>query len=150
MRLSAGCDAATTRLAITLHHRKFATTPSQTHDPILIPSKQGVHTAPHFARIHSLLNYRNFTMKVRNLTAAIVFASVAALAGPASALTTTGNLMQDVHSSLTGDGTITATVSGDTVTLIGNANAVDKAAAERVAQSYPNVDRVINLVSNQS
>jgi len=58
--------------------------------------------------------------------------------------------MQDVHSSLSGDGTITATVSGNTVTLIGNANAVDKAAAERVAQSYPNVDRVVNLVSNQS
>jgi osmotically-inducible protein OsmY len=58
--------------------------------------------------------------------------------------------MQDVHSSLTGDGTITAKVSGDTVTLIGNASAVDKAAAERVAQSYPNVERVINLVSNQS
>jgi hypothetical protein len=89
-------------------------------------------------------------MKIRHITTAIVFASVAALAGPASALTTTGNLMQDVHSSLTGDGTITATVSGDTVTLIGNANAVDKATAERVAQSYPNVDRVINLVSNQS
>jgi hypothetical protein len=89
-------------------------------------------------------------MKVRNLTTAIVFASVAALAGPASAVTSTGSLMQDVHSSLSGDGTITATVSGNTVTLIGNANAVDKAAAERVAQSYPNVDRVVNLVSNQS
>ena len=89
-------------------------------------------------------------MKVRHITTAIVFASVAALAGPASALTTTGNLMQDVHSSLTGDGTITAQVRGNTVTLIGNASAVDKAAAERVAQSYPNVDRVINLVSNQS
>jgi hypothetical protein len=128
----------------------FATTRSQTRAPILNPSKQGVHTAPHFGRIHPLLNYRNFTMKVRNLTTAIVFASVAALAGPASAVTSTGSLMQDVHSSLSGDGTITATVSGNTVTLIGNANAVDKAAAERVAQSYPNVDRVVNLVSNQS
>jgi hypothetical protein len=128
----------------------FATTRSQRAGPILKSSKQGVHTAPHFGQILLLLNYRNFTMKIRHITTAIVFASVAALAGPASALTTTGNLMQDVHSSLTGDGTITATVSGDTVTLIGNANAVDKAAAERVAQSYPNVDRVINLVSNQS
>ena len=89
-------------------------------------------------------------MKVHNLTTAIVFASVAALAGPASAITTTGNLMQDVHSALTGEGNITAKVSGNTVTLIGNASALDKVNAERVAASYPNVDRVINLISDRS
>jgi len=88
-------------------------------------------------------------MKLRHITTAIVFVSVAALAGPASAITT-GSLTQDLHSALSGDGTITAKVSGNTVTLIGNASALDKANAERVAQSYPNVDRVINLVSDQS
>ena len=89
-------------------------------------------------------------MKIRHITTAIVFASVAALAGPASAITSTGNLMQDVHSALTGEGNITAKVSGNTVTLIGNASALDKVNAERVAASYPNVDRVINLISDRS
>ena len=36
------------------------------------------------------------------------------------------------------------------VTLIGNASALDKAAAERVAQSNPSVDEVINLIANRS
>jgi osmotically-inducible protein OsmY len=89
-------------------------------------------------------------MKIRHITTAIVFASVTALAGPASAITSTGNLLQDVHSALTGEGNITAKVSGNTVTLIGNASALDKVNAERVAASYPNVDRVINLISDRS
>jgi len=37
-------------------------------------------------------------MKIRHTTTAIVFASVAALAGPASAITSTGNLLQDLIS----------------------------------------------------
>ena len=89
-------------------------------------------------------------MKIRHTTTAIVFASVAALAGPASAITSTGNLLQDVHSALTGEGNITAKVSGNTVTLIGSASALDKINAERAAASYPNVDRVINLISDRS
>lgn len=88
-------------------------------------------------------------MNIHHITSVIVFASVAALAAPASAIST-GNLQQDVHSALSGDGTITALVKGDTVTLIGNASALDKAAAERVAQSNPSVDEVINLIANRS
>lgn len=89
-------------------------------------------------------------MKVRHITAAILLASAAALAGPAAAITTSGNLLQDVNSAVRGDGNITAMVRGDTVTLIGNANGVDKAAAERIAQSYPNIDKVVNLVNVRS
>ncbi len=89
-------------------------------------------------------------MKIRHITTAMAFASVVGFAGAASAITTTGNLQQDVHSSLGGNGNITATLSGGTVTLFGNANALDKAKAERVAESYPNVDRVINLVNTPS
>jgi osmotically-inducible protein OsmY len=43
-----------------------------------------------------------------------------------------------------------ALVQGNTVTLIGNASALDKAAAERVAQPNPSVDEVINLFANRS
>lgn len=89
-------------------------------------------------------------MKVRHITAAILLTSAAALAGPAAAITTSGNLLQDVNSAVRGDGNITAMVRGDTVTLIGNANGVDKAAAERIAQSYPNIDKVVNLVNVRS
>ena len=89
-------------------------------------------------------------MKASHIAAAIVLASAAALAGPASAITTTGNLLQDVNSAVRGDGNITALVRGNTVTLIGNANGVDKAAAERVAESYPNIDSVVNLVNVRS
>ncbi len=91
-------------------------------------------------------------MKVFNIVAALSFASVAALAfaGPASAITSTGNLQQDVHSALGGNGNITVSVSGNTVTLIGNANAVDKARAARVASSFPDVERVVDLVNTRS
>ncbi len=89
-------------------------------------------------------------MKVRHITTAVVFASVAALAGPATAITSSGSLLQDVNSAVRGDGNITAMVRGNTVTLIGNANGVDKAAAERVAKSFPNIDSVVNLVNVRS
>lgn len=89
-------------------------------------------------------------MKVHHITAAIVLASAAALAGPASAVTTTGNLMQDINSSVRGEGNIFVTISGDTATLTGYASGLDKLAAERVAQSYPQIDHVINHISDLS
>ena len=69
----------------------------------------------------------------------------AALAGPASALTT-GSLEGDVQSSISGSGNVNVTVSEGVATLTGNTDSISKAAAARAAQASPEVDRVVNLI----
>jgi|GEM_PF-2181118 osmotically-inducible protein OsmY len=90
-------------------------------------------------------------MNVRNLSTAIALVSVVAFAAPASAVVSQSGVQQDVRSAVHGtSGNISVVVNGDTATLFGYSNGLDRAAAQRAAMSSPGVNKVINLITDNS
>ncbi len=81
---------------------------------------------------------------IKSIVTAIALTAV--FAGPASAMIPQGDLNRDIQSLLGGASNVTATVSGNTVTLRGYfEDAGEKARALQAARSADGISRVIDL-----
>ncbi len=90
-------------------------------------------------------------MNSRNLSAAIALVSAVAFAAPASAVVSQSDVKQSVRSAVHGaSANISVVVNGDTATLRGYGNALDRAAAQRAAENSAGVNQVINLILTNS
>ncbi len=86
---------------------------------------------------------------IKTIAATIVLSAV--FAGPASAMVTQGNVLQDVMSAAAGDSNVSAFVNGDTVTITGYFDtAADRYKARLAALANDGIEKVIDLstVSN--
>jgi len=90
-------------------------------------------------------------MKTSIKTIAATIALSALIAGPASAMVTQSDVLQDVSSAIGGDSSVSAFVSGDTVTITGYfADTGDRNKARQAALANDGIEKVIDLstVSN--
>ena len=86
-------------------------------------------------------------MNVRNLIAAGTLVLSAAIAVPATASISTGNLGTDVQSALGSGGNVNVTVQDGVATLRGNVDtALTKLKVRQAALANADVDRVVDLV----
>jgi len=86
---------------------------------------------------------------IKTITAAIALSAL--FAGPASAMVSQADVLQDVMSAVGGDSNVSAFVKGDTVTITGYfGDASDKNNAHQAALANDGIEKVIDLstVSN--
>lgn len=85
-------------------------------------------------------------MKAFTKRALAALALAAVVAGPATAMTVKGDVYSNVRNAISGSGNINVTVSDGIATLTGNAEHLDRVAAQRAALKSEGVTRVVNLI----